>query len=154
MRVVLVKSFIVIAGMHGLVVVEAATLGLVGIETATLGPVIVIAVILGSVSVETVALGSVVIVAAADTASAGATAVMRSVGILDLMDDMDRLDWVKFVSTRPVVRVMRLLSPRVLEAATRTSVVVTSLSGSDESSNDSRFEHRDLNFCILIILIG
>ena len=177
MRIVFVKSFIVIAAMlgpvggeatttglvlveatttgpvlveaatFGLVLVEATTSGLVLREAAALGPVVVIAVMLGPVGVKTVMLGSVIVEAAV-------LAMMTwSVGIIDLMDDMNRLNWVKFVS-RPV-RAVSLLGPRVLEAAsTRTSVIVTSLSGGDKSSNDSRFEHRDLKFCILINSIG
>ena len=167
MRIVFVKSFIVIAAMlgpvggeatttgpvlveaatFGLVLVEATTSGLVLREAAALGPVVVIAVMLGPVGVKAVMLGSVIVEAAV-------LAMMTwSVGIIDLMNDMNRLNWVKFVS-RPVRAVSLLVGPRVLEAATRTSVIVTSLSGGDKSSNDSRFEHRDLKFCILINSIG
>ena len=148
MRVVSVETTFIEASSLGLVVIEGATLGSVLFETAALGLVVIERATLGSVFLETAALGfvvieratagSVVIEAAAsrlvviEAAALGLVGVIAgvrvgSVGILNLMDNVDRLDWVKFVLSLAVGSLL-LLSPRVLESAVRTSVVLGGLS--------------------------
>ena len=128
MRVVSVETTFIEASSLGLVVIEGATLGSVLFETAALGFVVIERAVAGSVVIEAAASRLVVIEAAA-LGLVGVIAGVRvgSVGILNLMDNVDRLDWVKFVLSLAVGSLL-LLSPRVLESAVRTSVVLGGLS--------------------------
>lgn len=128
MRVVSVETTFIEASSLGLVVIEGAALGSVLFETAALGSVVIERATAGSVVIEAAASRLVVIEAAA-LGLVGVIAGVRvgSVGILNLVDNMDRLDWVKFVLSLAVGSLL-LLSPRVLEFAVRTSVVLGGLS--------------------------
>ena len=130
MRVVSVETTFIETSVLGLVVIEGAALGSVLLETAALGSVIIERATAGSVVIEAAASRLVVIEAAA-LGLVGIIAGVRvgSVSILNLMDNVDRLDRLKFVLSLAVGSVL-LLSPRVavFAAAVRTSMVLGSLS--------------------------